>query len=312
MQLIRDNIDLSEYMAEAEVEHAVISASNWVAGVIDHFYKPQEAPKTKLPWIRTHGDFEFRAGEVSLWAGINGHGKSMIVSQVALGLCNQFEKVCVASLEMPPVRTMARMSRQACGAFEPPASFIRKFGAWTDGKLWLYDHVGACKPALMAAVIRYAVDKFKITHFVVDNLMKVVAGEDNYNEQKDFVNTLCSIAHDTGVHIHLVLHIKKLKDEGTVPGKFDIKGSGAITDLVDNVFVVWRNKPKEQSLRESGMEKQDEPDAILSLDKQRNGETEGRYALWFDHSSMQYLESRHDHPKQTTVERLVPVEEVEF
>ncbi len=36
-------------------------------------------------------------------------------------------------------------------------------------------------------------------------------------------------------------------DEETQPNKFDIKGTGAITDLVDNVFIVWRNKKKENN-----------------------------------------------------------------
>lgn len=312
MQLIRDSLDLTDYMDDAVVDYEVLPASNWVQDVIDHFYKPLEVPRSRLGWLKTHRDFQFRPGEVSLWGGINGHGKSQMTGQVILDLMKQGERVCSASLEMSPSRTMARMLRQAYGAIEPPMNYIRDFGDWTDGKLWLYNHVGACKPNVIAAVIRYAVDKFRITHFFVDNLMKVVAGEDNYNDQKDFVNTLCSIAHDTGVHIHLVLHIKKLSDESKVPGKFDIKGSGAITDLVDNVFIVWRNKPKEKALRETGDNKPDEPDAILALEKQRNGEAEGRYGFWFDHGSMQYLEARTDHPAHLSIEKLVNLTEVEF
>ncbi|OGO94414.1 MAG: hypothetical protein A3F10_02720 [Coxiella sp. RIFCSPHIGHO2_12_FULL_42_15] len=61
----------------------------------------------------------------------------------------------------------------------------------------------------------------------------------------------------------------------------DIKGTGSITDLADNVFTVWRNKNKEPS----------EPDAILQCDKQRNGEWEGKISLWFDSVSLHYLET---------------------
>jgi len=42
--------------------------------------------------------------------------------------------------------------------------------------------------------------------------MRVVAGEDKYNEQKDFVVKLCDIAIKQKSHIHLVHHTKKGKE----------------------------------------------------------------------------------------------------
>jgi hypothetical protein len=79
--------------------------------------------------------------------------------------------------------------------------------------------------------------------------MKCVRGEDDYNGQKDFVNDLCSFAQDSGVHVHLVHHVRKGESEHKAPGKFDIRGAGSITDLVDNVFIVWRNKRAEEKER---------------------------------------------------------------
>lgn len=312
MQLIKDTIDLTDYLNDAHEEHRVLPASNWVDAVIDHFWKPDTTPRVRLPWLKTHKDFNLRASEVSLWAGINGHGKSQLIGQVAFGLCEQDQRVCIASLEMPVGKTMARMSRQAFGSDFPPADYIKRFGAWTDDRLWLYDHVGASNPKTMAAVIRYAVDKFGIQHFVIDNLMKIVKGDDDYNAQKDFVNSLCEIAKETQCHIHLVLHIKKLKSEEDVPNKFDIKGSGAITDLVDNVFIVWRNKAKESAMRMGEEYQPDDPDCLLILDKQRHGETEGRYRLFFDHASMQYTEERNQLPTHCKCESGVSLEEVSF
>ncbi|MDI8746136.1 hypothetical protein MJM83_28415, partial [Salmonella enterica subsp. enterica serovar Montevideo] len=31
--------------------------------------------------------------------------------------------------------------------------------------------------------------------------------------------------------------------------KMDVKGSGAITDLTDNLFIIWRNKARERALQ---------------------------------------------------------------
>jgi len=59
-----------------------------------------------------------------------------------------------------------------------------------------------------------------------------------------------------------------------MPDKHDTKGSGAITDQPDNLFMVWRNKPKEDERRAMGAggKKQSEPDCYLLCKKQRNYE----------------------------------------
>lgn len=303
MRLINDSIDLTEYLKEPEDAHKVRPAADWESMVIDSFHRPRDMPKIGLGFEKTWRDFEVRSAEVSLWAGINGHGKSQFIGQVAANQCKQGQKVCIASLEMPAHRLMARMTRQAYGSDMPGIDYIKGFHQWTNDRLWLYDHVGSSNPKTMTAIIRYARDKFGIDQFVVDNLTKVVDGEDNYNAQKDFVNSLCTVAHDTGVHIHLVAHVRKSKSEKEQPGKFDVKGAGSVTDLVDNVFIVWRNKGKEEAMRNGDDFDPGEPDTILQLEKQRNGETEGHYGFWFDSASLQYLESRGDLPTQLAVQK---------
>src|SRR6185369_11116989 len=132
------------------------------------------------------------------------------------------------------------------------------------------------------AVIRYSAVELKVHHFFLDSLMMVCRGDDDYNGQKDFVTELCAVAKDTGCHVHLVHHARKLADEENIPGKFDAKGSGSITDQVDNVFTIWRNKAKESERQEKGATDEGKPDAMLICDKQRHGEWEGRVKLWFD------------------------------
>lgn len=287
MQLIPDTIDFSAYMDEPE-QHNVRPASDWLQDTIDAFYLPADAtPAPCMLWAKARDKVKFRPGEVSVLAGTNGHGKSMFLSQVTLDLCYQAERVMVASFEMKPVKQMQRMSRQAYGGREPPVAFLRTFHSWTDGRLWLYDHVGAVEWRKLIAVMRYAAAKHGITQFVIDSLMKCVRGEDDYNAQKDFVNELCAFAQAHNVHIHLVHHVRKGESEHTAPGKFDVKGAGAITDQVDNVFIVWRNKKAEQA-------RNGEPTCILACEKQRNGEFEGKLGFWFDIDSQQYLAAAGD------------------
>lgn len=285
MNLIPDSINFDEYMHEPE-RHNVRPASDWLQDTIDAFYAPVDStPIPTMLWQKTRQKVKFRPGEVSIWAGVNGHGKSMFLSQVTLDLCYQAERVMVASFEMNPVKQMHRMSRQAYGGREPAIVFLNNFARWTDDRLWIYDHVGSVEWKKLIAVMRYACKEFGITHFVIDSLMKCVKGEDDYNAQKDFVNELCAFAQSHNVHVHLVHHVRKGESEHKTPGKFDIKGAGAITDQVDNVFIVWRNKKAEQD-KDSA-----EPTAMLACEKQRNGEFEGKFGFWFDVESQQYLEA---------------------
>lgn len=289
MHLIKDEIDFSKYMQEPE-HHNVRPASDWLADTMATFYPKGNAPRLPgMLWQKTTDKVKFRPGEISLWAGVNGHGKSMFLSQVVLDLCYQAERVMVASFEMRPAQQMHRMSRQACGSRLPTSEFLEVFHQWTDERLWIYDHMGAVDWRKVVAVLRYCIKEFGITQFVIDSLMKCVKGEDDYNGQKDFVNELCALAQGHGVHIHLVHHMRKGESEHKAPGKFDVKGAGAITDQVDNLFIVWRNKKAEE-------EKSGDPNCIMACEKQRNGEFEGKFGFWFDVESQQYMEALSELP----------------
>ena len=55
---------------------------------------------------------------------------------------------------------------------------------------------------------------------------------------------------ELGLVIHVVHHIRKLDSEKSQPDKFDVVGSGDITNLADNVFIVNRNIQKQEMVAE--------------------------------------------------------------
>lgn len=304
-----DEIDFAKYERETDVQAKVKPASLWVQELIDRIRNPVRQPRALMPWRKTHAMVAFRPGEVTVWGGANGNGKSLVTGQIALSLIAQDHKVCIASFEMKPAKTLERMGRQFSGynpddpAFagsrEAQESLLKvylEFKEWTSGRLWLYDQQGTVTVPQIVAVVRYCAKEKGITHFFIDSLMKCVAGEDDYNGQKRFVDELTAIARDHQIHIHLVHHIRKPSDESYKPGKYDYKGTGAITDQVDNVISVWRNKPKEKKRDEGKPVEDKEPDALLICDKQRNGEWEGSIGLWFHRESMQYVGAHGDNP----------------
>jgi len=288
-----DDIDFSLYERETEAQQKVKDASIWVQELIDRIKNPVRSQHTLMPWAKTHNRIQFRPGEVTVWGGANGHGKSLVTGQVALSLCAQGEKVCIASFEMKPIKTLERMATQWAGPdMDSSAGLIdsyEQFRDWTNGKLFLYDQQGTVTARQVFAVVRYCAKERGITHVFIDSLMKCVAGEDDYNGQKAFVDELTAIARDHGIHVHLVHHIKKPESEDSKPNKYAYKGSGSITDQVDNVISVWRNKAKERAKEGGKTDREKEHDCLLICDKQRNGDWEGTIGLWFDRPSMQFV-----------------------
>jgi len=298
-----DDIDFAFYENETDAQQKVKSASVYVQVLIDRIKSPRRQKQNYMPWGKTHKLIQFRPGEVTVWGGPNGSGKSLITGQVSLSLCSQEEKVCIASFEMKPAKTLERMSRQwtKFNTNDPEIlsdsyqrdlmiDAIEQFRDWTDTRLWLYDQQGTVHWKQVCAVARYCAKELGITQFVIDNLMKCVAGEDDYNGQKAFVDELCSIARDNNIHIHLIHHIKKPTSDDAMPTKYDLKGTGAISDQPDNVILFWRNKKKERDRQAGKLVSETEPDTKLNVDKQRNGDGwEGFIGLWFDGNSQQFV-----------------------
>lgn len=297
MRVIPDDINFDAYLQGPDESASVRPASDWLEEVIQSFEQPAGQTGAELPWTKTRELVRLRRGELSIWPGMSGHGKSMLIGQVGLHLMAQGEKVCIASMEMKPPSTMHRMARQAFGTGQPMRRDIEELHRWTHGRLWLYDQQGQVSPERILAVGRYCQVQLGITHLVVDNLLSCGIPEDGYDAQKQFVLALATHAHDTGQAVHLLAHSRKVADETKPPGKFDVRGSASITDLSDNCFSVWRNKPKEEAQEKGDRSKDNEADALLTVCKHRHGEWEGRIQLWFDRRSQTYLQSPNEHPK---------------
>jgi len=314
MEFLTDDIDFSLYMRETDAQARAKPAKAWIGDLKARLRSKKTERQTFLPWPKTIDNFQFRYGEVSLWSGQNGHGKSLMTGQIALSLIGQGERVCVASFEMKPVTTLQRMARMFSGVnpfapefqgeagIEAMESLYEDFQVFTDKTMWLYDQMGTADTDKVVGMVRYCAKELGIKHVFVDNLAKCVKGEDDYNGQKAFVDELCAIAKDYECHVHLVHHLKKPANENAVPDKHDNKGSGSITDQVDNVFMVWRNKAKEDDLKAKGFnaQKRDEPDHYLLCRKQRNyegsGEGEPTIKLWFNRDAQQYVAEPGDSP----------------
>lgn len=285
--------EIKACFAEAKTQDPEVlrSAGHYLDDVMSEFYPSDESEVGAfLPWVKTMQLVRMRYDELSVWTGINGHGKSMVLSQIMAWLMHQGERVCIASFEMKPKKSIWRMARQMTGSAIPPRGEIEKCVKWLDSRLWIFDFIGTAEVDDVLEVFKYARRRYGIRHFVIDSFMKLNIREEN-DSQRMAISKIADFKNEHGCHVHLVCHSRKGPDENKAPGKLDVKGAGAITDMADNVFSVWRNKNKEE-----GNCTDEDPDAIVKCDKQRNGDWEGQINLWFDKGSMQYLETSTSNP----------------
>lgn len=282
-------------------------ANAFLDQVIEEFYpKENTVLGYNPPWQYAKGKILFRPDELCVWTGINGHGKSQLLGNVIISLMSQGARICIASLEIKPQKLLMRLTRQAAGLREPTIAYIKAIHDWYSDKLWLFDLVGVAKVERLLEVFLYARQRYGIDVFVIDSLMKLDIADDDYVMQKLLVSKLCDFKNQHDCQIHIIAHPRKSEDESKIPSKLDVKGAGSITDLADTCFTVWRNKRKEEivQIKLNGnpldiqqTKKLDECDCIWRCDKQRNGEWEGKIALWFDKNSLQYL----GQPKQKAI-----------
>lgn len=295
-RFIPDSIDFAAYEQETEFAARVRKPSAFVEDLDAEFEPPASRKRVgMMTSTKLCSAIEFRPGEVTVWAGFNGHRKSMFTGQVALDLIAQGERTLLVSLEMAPRKSLYRMCRQATASDQPSRERRSEFLQWTDGKLWLFDHVGTLNALRCLALCRYFASELKGRHVFIDSMMKVCESEESLDEQKRLIGQLCAVAAETEMHIHLVAHAKKPGATGETlpPSKYDILGSSSITNQVHNVMTVWMNKAKraESEKPVPNADVMAKPDHLVTIEKQRNGDFEGRFALYFDERSMRFVDS---------------------
>ena len=87
-----DDIDWELWQEETAPKRKIKEKSHYAEQIKEYFEGSLIKRGSSIPWDE-HGFFVgIRPSEVSVWAGINGHGKSLLLGQVALSLTAQDQK----------------------------------------------------------------------------------------------------------------------------------------------------------------------------------------------------------------------------
>lgn len=263
--------------------------------------------KYTLPFTQTVNgaekpiDFEFRPGELTVLAGENGSGKSLILGQIGLHLLAKGASLYVASFEMAPVRTIERMLTQTVCSREKRTieeDDVDLFFKRLASRLHVCDLQRKVGPDELIRLLEAAVRYYRSDVLFVDSLMMCVQ-DDMDKKETDYVMTrLVEFARVNNVHIVVVAHCRKRSDSNSknysvfdAASKDSIKGSSNITNIAFNVLVLARDFSKVQKKAEGKDVDDTKPDFVLNLCKQRNGAWEGFIKLWRDNASLNFCTS---------------------
>lgn len=251
-----------------------------------------------LPWRKAESRFRLRPSETTIWSGPNGSWKSLTVNFILghLAFCGQ--RVFVASLELTADDQLARLATQMLCNSKPTRS---RYDALMDrlaDNLMVYDFVGSVRPERAVALARYAATDLQAQHVLIDNLTMVVPpGRDADERAARCVAGLYQVGRDTGACMHLIAHVRKPDEGNRFLTRYDIRGTGAAPDMVDNVVMMQINEGKRAARENDDPRRDEEPDVYMTVDKQRHGTYRGRMGFWQHETTMRLCECGFDTPE---------------
>lgn len=210
----------------------------------------------------------FLDGDITVWTGKRGNGKSTFLNQVATQAVEDGKNVCIYSGEIPAERLKDQIflcaagylyvdehtdditGRTYCTTKREVEPYIEQ---WLNRRMWFYDNKIVEQDERDSIIDRFtaAFKQYDCRVFIVDNLMTVNCASnarDIMQIQADFVIRLRKFAEIYGVHVHVVVHPRKTTE---ISDADEVGGMGSITNIACNVFSVGRSKERDGEVKVS-------------------------------------------------------------
>lgn len=214
----------------------------------------------------------FRPGELTIFTGPTGSGKTTVLSQMSLDYCFQGVKTLWGSFEIKHTRLARIMIQQVAAQslfqsdgeenensesqqFETSDNQNSKLIIKEDvinqaqkilqnSPIFFMDYFGSTPLESILESMSAAVKEHQIQHIVLDNLQFMLSGQhsgsfDKFDITDRTVSALRSFATNRNVHITLVIHPRKELDD-TPLGLASVSGTAKATQEADNVIVLQK------------------------------------------------------------------------
>ncbi|KAM6183416.1 twinkle mtDNA helicase isoform 2-T2 [Erethizon dorsatum] len=188
-----------------------------------------------------------RKGELTVFTGPTGSGKTTFISEYALDLCTQGVNTLWGSFEISNVRLARVMLTQfAVGRLEEQ---LDKYDEWADRfedlPLYFMTFHGQQSIRSVIDTMQHAVYVYDVCHVVIDNLQFMMGHEqlstDRIAAQDYIVGAFRKFATDNNCHVTLVIHPRKEDDDKELQTA-SIFGSAKASQEADNVLILQDRK----------------------------------------------------------------------
>lgn len=208
-----------------------------------------------------------RKGELTTLAAGTGAGKSTLAREIAAHLVKEHglrlghialeESVKKSALGFMAIDLNVPMGdlyldKSIVSKEEFQASYNKMIAS---DKIFFYDHFGSLESDSLMAKIKYLATGLDVDFIVLDHISIVVSGISNGDERRTIDNlmtNLRSIVENTGVGMLLISHLrvpqgkKKAHEEGGRVTLNQLRGSGAIKQLSDNIIAIERDQQADE------------------------------------------------------------------
>ena len=245
-------------------------------------------------------------GCVSLISGLRGAAKSTLLGQIILNSIQAEHTSVVYSGELTSKRFMRWLQMQAAGkgyteqygkydGYYCPDSIKPAINEWMGDYMWLYNNNYGNNFGQISECLKKVILEHKADLCIIDNLMALdlaVASTEKNEAQTAFVWKLKEIASECNVHVIFVAHPRKAQGFLRLD---DISGSGNISNIVDNAFIIHRNNADFQRLTKrdfkwSASHEAYSGDNVIEVCKDREGGMQDEFIpLWFERESKRLL-----------------------
>eukprot|EP00092_Neocalanus_flemingeri_P020748 GFUD01022483.1.p1 GENE.GFUD01022483.1~~GFUD01022483.1.p1 ORF type:complete len:775 (+),score=175.67 GFUD01022483.1:166-2490(+) len=262
LQAVRKKLDVTEILASATTQHHqyITTFDSLRHDVFLEFLQTKEMEGVK--WTR----FEqlnstmkgFRRGEMTVFTGRTGSGKTTFMSEYSLDLCMQGVSTLWGSFEVKNVRLVRMMLKQFglvnldenLGEFDNVAEKFLKL------PLFFTTFHGTQDLEMVLDAMGHAVYVHDIAHVIIDNIQFMVGTRgghmDRFAKQDQCIEEFRKFATLHNVHVTLVIHPRKDMEEKLT--KDSIFGGGKATQEADNVLLLQEESSEDSFVKRKSIE----------------------------------------------------------
>lgn len=304
-EALKEGIDLSQLLnAATVVKHDALLQFDDLRQQVFHeltnahddsVIQCQSMPKLNQ-FIKGH-----RRGELTIFTGHTGVGKTTLLSQLSLDYCRQGVATLWGSFEIANVRLASRMLRQFSEMENNGKSLVDDYDYWADRfaelPMYFMRYHGSNPIDQILDTMEYANYVHDCSHVILDNLQFLTYGQetksnfsrfaDRFEMMDNAVAQIRQFCTSSNSHTTLVVHPRKEDDDSKIQTA-SVFGSAKATQEADNVIILQRTVDGPQ----------------LEVKKNRHDGNLGSIALKFDPKRLHFYER--DSPGFMNLPSVVP------